>query len=75
MIGKYVDLELFQKLMKEIVQQPGEKTLFDTRVDRDVKICVALDEAFNFYYADLFDILPAAGAEYIPFSPGTRPAP
>jgi Ni-sirohydrochlorin a,c-diamide synthase len=38
-------------------------------VDRDVTIGVALDEAFNFYYADLFDILHTAGAEYVPFSP------
>ena len=35
----------------------------------DVKIGVALDEAFNFYYADLFDLLHTCGAEYIPFSP------
>ena len=69
MIGQYVDLERFQKLMREIVQYPQEKTLFDTMVDRDVKIGVALDEAFNFYYADLFDILHTAGAEYVPFSP------
>jgi cobyrinic acid a,c-diamide synthase len=69
MIGQYVDLERFQKLMREIVQYPQEKTLFDTMVERDVKIGVALDEAFNFYYADLFDILHIAGAEYIPFSP------
>jgi cobyrinic acid a,c-diamide synthase len=69
MIGQYVDIERFQKLMREIVQYPQEKTLFDTMVERDVKIGVALDEAFNFYYADLFDILHIAGAEYIPFSP------
>ena len=35
----------------------------------DVRIGIALDEAFNFYYSDLFDILPAKGAEWIPFSP------
>jgi cobyrinic acid a,c-diamide synthase len=69
MIGRYVDLERFQKLMTEIVQHPHEDTLFDTRVERDVKIGVALDEAFNFYYADLFDILHISGAEYVPFSP------
>jgi len=69
MIGQYVDLERFQKLMREIVQYPQEKTLFDTMVEQDVKIGVALDEAFNFYYADLFDILHIAGAEYVPFSP------
>lgn len=69
MIGQYVDLERFNNLMTEIVQPPHQKTLFDITVDRDVTIGVALDEAFNFYYADLFDILHTAGAEYVPFSP------
>jgi cobyrinic acid a,c-diamide synthase len=69
MIGQYVDLERFRKLMRVTRQTPEEETLFDTLVDRDVTIGVALDEAFNFYYADLFDILPAAGADFIPFSP------
>jgi cobyrinic acid a,c-diamide synthase len=69
MIGKYVNLERFQKLMRKTVQYPQEKTLFDTRAKQDMKIGVALDEAFNFYYADLFDILPTVGAEYVPFSP------
>jgi cobyrinic acid a,c-diamide synthase len=69
MIGRYVDLERFGNLMTEISRSHQEKTIYDTTVNRDIKIGVALDEAFNFYYADLFDILHTEGAEYIPFSP------
>ena len=32
-------------------------------------IGVAFDEAFNFYYADLFDVLPSLGAKVVQFSP------
>ncbi|HVN65787.1 MAG TPA: Ni-sirohydrochlorin a,c-diamide synthase [Methanomicrobiales archaeon] len=40
-------------------------------VDREpgAKVGIAYDEAFNFYYADLFDLLPALGAEVVTFSP------
>jgi len=69
MIGKYVDLEQFGSVMKKVPPSPEYTTLFDLPVERDVRIGVAYDEAFNFYYADLFDILHVAGAEYIPFSP------
>ncbi|WAC06055.1 MAG: Ni-sirohydrochlorin a,c-diamide synthase [Methanoregula sp.] len=68
-IGTYVDLGQLQSLMKDITPTPMKKTPFDKNPVRDVRIGVALDEAFNFYYADLFDILPALGADIVPFSP------
>lgn len=69
LIGKYVDLDRFVSLMDEVPPAPPASDLFSDRGDRDVRIGVALDEAFNFYYADLFDQLHTCGAEYIPFSP------
>lgn len=69
MIGQYVDLDRFTSLMKEVTHSDNEPTLFDHIPPADVKIGVAMDEAFNFYYADLFDILRTCGAETVPFSP------
>jgi cobyrinic acid a,c-diamide synthase len=69
MIGQYVDLDRFVSLMKECEMPPGTSPDFDPSPVRDVTIGIALDEAFNFYYADLFDILHSLGADYIPFSP------
>ena len=69
MIGQYVDLDRFVSLMKECDMPRDRSPAFDLSPARDVKIGIALDEAFNFYYADLFDILHSLGADYIPFSP------
>ena len=38
-------------------------------VEPEVRIGIAYDEAFNFYYADLFDILMTLGATTVSFSP------
>src|SRR5512136_1165716 len=63
MIGQYVDLDMFCSLMKDAPAPPSGETLFEFPKERDVRIGVALDEAFNFYYADLFDILHSLGAD------------
>jgi cobyrinic acid a,c-diamide synthase len=68
-IGAHVDLGLIQSLTKEIPASSKKRTIFDKKPATDVRIGIAFDEAFNFYYADLFDILPALGAEVILFSP------
>lgn len=69
MIGQYVDLDRFVSLMKVCDRQNDRSPSFDLSPARDVTIGIALDEAFNFYYADLFDILHSLGADFIPFSP------
>jgi Ni-sirohydrochlorin a,c-diamide synthase len=68
-IGQYVDLDRFVSLMKECDMPVTNSPAFDPSPERDVKIGIALDEAFNFYYADLFDTLHSLGADWIPFSP------
>jgi cobyrinic acid a,c-diamide synthase len=69
LIGQYVDLDRFVPLMKEADIPSNKSPVFDPSPARDVKIGIALDEAFNFYYADLFDILHSLGADIVPFSP------
>jgi cobyrinic acid a,c-diamide synthase len=68
MIAGHVDLEALLILAKEAEPPGGEGTIYAAR-DPDVRVGVALDEAFNFYYADLFDVLASCGAEVVPFSP------
>jgi cobyrinic acid a,c-diamide synthase len=68
MIGEHVDLEALLSLAKE-AEPPVEEDTIYAAVEPDVRVGVALDEAFNFYYADLFDVLASCGARVVPFSP------
>ena len=74
MIADHVDLDALLALAHE-GEPPAEESSVYAAVEPDVRIGVALDEAFNFYYADLFDILASCGAETVPFSPVHDPLP
>ncbi len=69
MIDQYVDLDRLLSLMKESNVPVQESPSFERTIAPDVTIGVAFDEAFNFYYADLFDVLASLGAKPVMFSP------
>lgn len=45
------------------------ESIFPARQKKEVRIAVARDVAFNFYYQDALDLLAALGAELVYFSP------
>jgi cobyrinic acid a,c-diamide synthase len=67
-IGNYVDLDRLLLLARDIPSSHKSSPL-DPAPEPDVRIGVAYDEAFNFYYADLFDVLSSLGASVVQFSP------
>lgn len=70
-IKRNIDMDALLSLSKQSSGPLKEHKpeVFRTAESMDLKIGVAVDEAFNFYYNDLFEILPALGAEAVRFSP------
>jgi cobyrinic acid a,c-diamide synthase len=68
-VEEHVDMERLLSVAGDIGVAERRDPLFTPAPSPDVRIGIAMDEAFTFYYADLFDILPALGAEVVPFSP------
>jgi cobyrinic acid a,c-diamide synthase len=62
-----------EKLLELAIAEPlkvnSGTSLFKTKKESVVKIAVAKDQAFNFYYPENLEILEAKGAEIVCFSP------
>jgi len=68
-IGEHVDLDQLLSAAHNISPAGKPSALFIPHINPDITIGIAYDEAFNFYYADLFDVLCALGASTVHFSP------
>jgi len=68
-IEEYIDIDALLAIAEE-PQSPGvPHPAFADKREPDLRIGIAYDEAFTFYYADLFDLLRAGGADPLFFSP------
>lgn len=68
-IAAHVDLDrLIEVARSAPMLEPPEITPFMASADAPMKIAIAQDEAFGFYYADDLEALRAAGAELVAFN-------
>ncbi|MDR2623256.1 MAG: Ni-sirohydrochlorin a,c-diamide synthase [Methanobrevibacter sp.] len=69
MVEEYLDLDALIDIMKGFKTPKAKEELWRTGNKKRVKIGLARDEAFNFYYQDNIDALKENNAEVIQFSP------
>ncbi|MEA3349860.1 MAG: cobyrinate a,c-diamide synthase [Chloroflexota bacterium] len=68
-VSRYINLDKLNTIARQTQTLTIETRAHDGPQETFVRIAIARDEAFCFYYQDNLDRLEAAGAEIIPFSP------
>ncbi|MCD1295974.1 Ni-sirohydrochlorin a,c-diamide synthase [Methanocella sp. CWC-04] len=69
-IKDHVNIDRILEIAKESPRLKSPKSdIFTREKDAGIKVGVALDESFNFYYKDNIDLLRLKGAEVVNFSP------
>ncbi|WOF16305.1 Ni-sirohydrochlorin a,c-diamide synthase [Methanoplanus sp. FWC-SCC4] len=68
-IENNVDMDALLDIAGEKPDVTEKPAIFAKSSACDVKLGVAVDEAFNFYYNDIYEILSSFGAEVVTFSP------
>ncbi|MDE2523847.1 MAG: hydrogenobyrinic acid a,c-diamide synthase (glutamine-hydrolyzing), partial [Methanocorpusculum sp.] len=69
-IGEYVDIDRIRDTAQDRTPCPNAVCgMLDACPEASMRIAVAYDEAFNFYYGELNAVLRSLGAEVVHFSP------
>jgi cobyrinic acid a,c-diamide synthase len=69
LVEKSIDMDQLFQLAETTSLQVESSGLFSKKPPKGVKIAVAYDQAFNFYYQENLELLEAFGAELVYFSP------
>ena len=68
-LERSVDIDGLLELAEDAEELPVQEPLTDYHTKRTVRIALAKDEAFCFFYQDNLELLEEMGAQLIPFSP------